>query len=102
MAGVVAQVALAWAMAKPGVTSPLIGARTVEQLTGNLTAAPLTLDHEQMARLDEVSAPPPGFSAGLASLAIRRMYLEVAMFAAGASRGDTAISSVSGSARPAF
>jgi aryl-alcohol dehydrogenase-like predicted oxidoreductase len=68
-----AQVALAWAMAKPGITSPLIGARTVEQLTSNLAAASLTLDREQMARLDEVSAPPSGFSAGLASPAIRRM-----------------------------
>lgn len=68
-----AQVALAWAMAKPGVTSPLIGARTVEQLTGNVAAASLTLDREQMARLDTVSAPPPGFSAGLTSPAIRRM-----------------------------
>lgn len=68
-----AQVALAWAMAKPGITSPLVGARTVEQLTSNLAAASLTLDHEQMARLDEVSAPPSGFSAGLVSPAIRRI-----------------------------
>ena len=68
-----AQVALAWAMARPGVSSTLIGARKVEQLTGNLTAATLTLDHKQMARLDEASAPTPGFSASVASPAIRRM-----------------------------
>ncbi|WP_419826490.1 hypothetical protein [Sphingomonas sp.] len=46
---------------------------TVEQLTGNLAAASLALNEGQMARLDEVSAPAPGFSAGLASPAIRRM-----------------------------
>ena len=68
-----AQVALAWAMAKPGISSTLIGARTVEQLTGNLAGASLALDEGQMARLDDVSAPAPGFSAGLASPAIRRM-----------------------------
>ncbi len=68
-----AQVALAWVMAKAGVTSTLIGARTMEQLTGNLAAATLELGAGQMARLDEVSAPTSGFSAGLASPAIRRM-----------------------------
>ena len=37
--GTLAQVAVAWAMAKPGVSSTLIGARTVEQLTGSMSAA---------------------------------------------------------------
>ena len=68
-----AQVALAWAIAQPGISSTLIGARTVEQLTGNLAAASLVLDEDQMTRLNKVSAPAPGFSAGLASPAIRRM-----------------------------
>ncbi len=68
-----AQVALAWVMAKPGVSSALIGARSVEQLKGNLAAASLKLDDGKMARLNEVSAPTPSFSAALASPAIRRM-----------------------------
>ena len=68
-----AQVALAWVMAKPGISSTLIGARTVDQLKDNLTATSLALTSDQMAQLDEVSAPASSFSAGLASPAIRRM-----------------------------
>lgn len=68
-----AQVALAWTMGKQGVSSTLIGARTVEQLTGNLQAASLKLKDGQMERLNAVSAAPTSFSAGLASPAIRRM-----------------------------
>ena len=56
-----AQVALAWVTARPGVTSTILGTRTVEQLDDNLGAAGLVLDPEQVARLDEVSDPglPP-------------------------------------------
>jgi aryl-alcohol dehydrogenase-like predicted oxidoreductase len=68
-----AQVALAWTMAKSGVSSTLIGARSVEQLKSNLAAASLTLDDRKMGRLNEVSVPAPSFSAALASPAIRRM-----------------------------
>lgn len=68
-----AQVALAWTMARPGVTSTLVGARTVAQLEGSIAAAGLRLDDDQMRRLDVASAPAPGFSAGLAAPAIRRM-----------------------------
>lgn len=68
-----AQVALAWAMARPGISSTLIGARTVEQLKGNLAAAALRLDDGQMARLNEASAPASNFTAGLTSPAIRHM-----------------------------
>ena len=52
-----AQVALAWVAAQPAVTSVILGARTVEQLTDNLGAADVTLSPEALARLDEVSAP---------------------------------------------
>lgn len=51
-----AQVALNWLLAKPGVTSLVIGARTDEQLADNLAAAGWRLDPEEVARLDAVSA----------------------------------------------
>lgn len=53
-----AQVALAYVLGRPAVTSLVIGARTDEQLADNLAAAELTLTAEERARLDEVSAPP--------------------------------------------
>jgi aryl-alcohol dehydrogenase-like predicted oxidoreductase len=53
-----AQVALAWLLGRPGVVSLVIGARTEEQLRGNLGAAELPLSEEERARLDDVSAPP--------------------------------------------
>ena len=68
-----AQVALAWAMARPGVTSTLIGARTVSQLEGSLAATEIRLGDDQMSRLDEASAPAPGFTSALAAPMIRRM-----------------------------
>ncbi len=68
-----AQVALAWTMARPGVASTLVGARTVAQLESNIAAAGLDLTTRQMERLDEASAPAPGFSAALGAPMIRRM-----------------------------
>jgi aryl-alcohol dehydrogenase-like predicted oxidoreductase len=53
-----AQVALAYTLGRPGVTSVIVGARTEEQLADNLGAAELELSGEERARLDEVSAPP--------------------------------------------
>jgi aryl-alcohol dehydrogenase-like predicted oxidoreductase len=53
-----AQVALAYTLAKPAVTSVIIGARTEEQLRDNLAAAELTLTAEQLERLDTVSGVP--------------------------------------------
>ncbi|AGL18233.1 aldo/keto reductase [Actinoplanes sp. N902-109] len=52
-----AQVALAWTLGRPAVSSLVIGARTAEQLTDNLAAAELKLTDEERARLDRVSAP---------------------------------------------
>ena len=68
-----AQVALAWTMARPGITSTVIGASKLSQLESNIAAAHLTLSHEHMQRLNAVSAPALGFSSGLAMPAIRRM-----------------------------
>ncbi|MEM1210568.1 MAG: aldo/keto reductase [Planctomycetota bacterium] len=52
------QVALAWCMNRPGVTSPIVGPRTMEQLEDNLGAVEIELTEDDHARLDEVS--PPG------------------------------------------
>ncbi len=53
-----AQVALAYVLAKPGVTSVIVGARTEEQLTDNLAAADLSLSEDELTALDEVSKYP--------------------------------------------
>jgi aryl-alcohol dehydrogenase-like predicted oxidoreductase len=52
-----AQVALAWLLGRPAVTSLIIGARTEEQLRDNLGAAELSLTADERAALDKVSAP---------------------------------------------
>lgn len=55
------QVALAWLLAKPVVSSVIFGARTVAQLEDNLGAGDLALPAEVVARLDAVSAPEVGY-----------------------------------------
>lgn len=69
----VAQVALSWTLARTGVASTLVGASKVSQLDSNIAATELRLSDEQLARLDEASAPAPGFSASLITPLIRRM-----------------------------
>ncbi|PSQ41667.1 aryl-alcohol dehydrogenase [Halobacteriales archaeon QS_9_68_42] len=53
-----AQVALAWLSAREGVTAPIVGARTVEQLEENLAAATVDLTDEQVDRLTAAAAGP--------------------------------------------
>ena len=53
-----AQVALAYLLAKPGVTSLIVGARTTEQLADNLAAANLELTADEVKALDDVSGHP--------------------------------------------
>jgi aryl-alcohol dehydrogenase-like predicted oxidoreductase len=53
-----ARIALAYTMAKPAVTSLVVGARTEEQLSDNLAAATLTLSPADIERLDRISAQP--------------------------------------------
>ncbi len=55
-----ADVALAWVLANPAVTAPIIGPRTLEQLEGSLRALELELDEETMKRLDEIFPGPGG------------------------------------------
>ncbi len=56
-----AQVALAWLLHKPQVTSVIFGARTVAQVDDNLPAASLKLSPEAMKRLDDASALELGY-----------------------------------------
>ena len=53
-----AQLALAYTLGKPAVTSLMIGARTTGQLADNLAAASLQLTESERAQLDKASAPP--------------------------------------------
>jgi len=53
-----AQISLAWLLAKPVVTSVIVGARSEEQLKDNLLAAQITLTADELERLDKVSQPP--------------------------------------------
>lgn len=68
-----AQVALAWVIARPGITSTLIGATRQDQLASNIAATEIALSNEQMRRLDDASKPAPTFSASLVTRQIRRM-----------------------------
>ena len=54
----VAQVALAWLLAKPTVTSVIIGAKRMDQLRDNLGAVDIRLSADEVTSLDEVSARP--------------------------------------------
>lgn len=56
-----AQVALAWCQSRPGVTSSIIGARTLEQLNDNLGALDVHLLPEHLHTLDELSKVPLAF-----------------------------------------
>jgi aryl-alcohol dehydrogenase-like predicted oxidoreductase len=52
------QVALAYLLGRPAVTSVIIGARTEEQLADNLASAELVLPEADRERLDQLTAPP--------------------------------------------
>lgn len=54
----IAQVALAWLLAQPGVTSIIIGANKMSQLEDNLKAADLQLTTEEIQQLSSTTAPP--------------------------------------------
>ncbi|HTD95558.1 MAG TPA: aldo/keto reductase, partial [Edaphobacter sp.] len=56
-----ARVSLAWLLAKPVVTSIIIGAKRLDQLQDNLAAVDLKLTKDEISQLDEVSALPPEY-----------------------------------------
>lgn len=58
-----AEVALAWALGRPGISSVVIGARRLDQFEKNLGALAVTLSEAHRAALDEVSAPKLNFPA---------------------------------------
>jgi aryl-alcohol dehydrogenase-like predicted oxidoreductase len=55
-----ADVALAWTLHNPVVTAPIIGPRTMEQLTGSLGALAITFDERTLQRLDDIWPGPGG------------------------------------------
>jgi len=55
-----ADVALAWLLRRPEVTAPIIGPRTMDQLTGSPRALELTLDAQTLERLDRIWPGPGG------------------------------------------
>ena len=55
-----ADVALAWLLAQPAVTAPIIGPRTLEQFTGSLRAPEIRLEDDVLARLDRIFPGPGG------------------------------------------
>lgn len=65
----VAQVALAWVRAQPGIGSTIVGARTMAQLEDNLAAADLTLSAEQAAQLESLTRPSLNFPAEFLKIA---------------------------------
>ena len=56
-----ARISLAWLLAKPVVTSVIIGAKRMDQLQDNLAAVDLKLTADEIAQLDEVSTLPPEY-----------------------------------------
>jgi NDP-hexose 2,3-enoyl reductase len=52
-----ADLALAWLLSRPGVTAPIVGPRTLEQLDNSLRALDVKLDDKTLARLDELFPP---------------------------------------------
>ena len=56
-----ARIALAYVLAKPFVTSVIIGAKRLDQLEDNIAAVDLKLTPDELKQLDEVSALPPEY-----------------------------------------
>ncbi len=52
-----ANVALAWLLSRPGVTAPIIGPRTLQQLDGSLRSLDIVVDSELESKLDELFPP---------------------------------------------
>ncbi|WP_158169961.1 aldo/keto reductase [Mycolicibacterium smegmatis] len=85
-----AQVALAWVLHQPGVTSPVIGARTVSQAEQNLDAMSVALTSDQVVRLNAASDPGAIFPTSF----LRRPMTHELIF------GDTTVDPTRASALP--
>jgi aryl-alcohol dehydrogenase-like predicted oxidoreductase len=72
-----ANVALAWLLQRPAVTSVILGARTTQQLTENLAAVDVVLGADDVARLDAASDPAVGdYPYGTPGIEQRRRMIE--------------------------
>jgi aryl-alcohol dehydrogenase-like predicted oxidoreductase len=71
-----AQVAVAWTLCNPGVTSTILGARTLAQLEDNMGALEVTFTEAQRDRLDEVSAVDLGFPHDFLQLPLTRSVID--------------------------
>jgi aryl-alcohol dehydrogenase-like predicted oxidoreductase len=69
LSSTVAAVSLAWVHSRPGVTSTIIGARTIKQLEQNLAALDLPLSTDHIERLDKLSEPRLNFPAQFMKIA---------------------------------
>jgi aryl-alcohol dehydrogenase-like predicted oxidoreductase len=67
-----AQVALAWALARPGVSSLIVGASKLAQLHDNLAALNVSLTPEQLRTLNAGSVSDPAFPEGFFSAGLQR------------------------------
>jgi aryl-alcohol dehydrogenase-like predicted oxidoreductase len=65
----VARVALAWVQGRPGVTSTILGARTIQQLDDNVAALEVEISPAHLAKLDELTKPALNFPAQFLSMA---------------------------------
>jgi aryl-alcohol dehydrogenase-like predicted oxidoreductase len=81
-----ARAALAWVMAQPGVTSTIIGARTMEQLEQNLGGLSVKLSPSQLARLAEVSKPTLNFPADMLQMTPGMMHPDLTVNGQSAAR----------------
>ena len=71
------QVAIAWLLTRPAMTSVILGARTVDQLVDNLGATDLELSPDEIARLTDASAPnADDYPYGVAGVAQRERKIE--------------------------
>jgi len=64
----VAQIALAWLLHQPAVTSLIVGAKRLDQLEDNLASANVTLSAEELKAIGEASALPPEYPAWMIGL----------------------------------
>jgi aryl-alcohol dehydrogenase-like predicted oxidoreductase len=65
----VAAVSLAWVQSRPGATSTIIGARTMNQFDSNIAALDLPLSRDHIDRLDKLSEPKLNFPAQVLKIA---------------------------------
>jgi aryl-alcohol dehydrogenase-like predicted oxidoreductase len=72
----IAQIALAWLLAQPAVSSVIIGAKNIEQLSDNVKASQLALDEEELAVLNMTSKLPAEYPGWM--LEMQGKYREVA------------------------